>query len=162
MKSGFYRVLAVMAACLASPWASWHQRRIRKHGRSLTLKEEGYAHALDLKDCDRIFICEMKRVPNPLYPLLCLLQRCGASCITRAAGITLGHGIYVSTECAHSPELIAHELVHVGQYQRAGSIWSFMVEYIHQCLLHGYFDAAWEEEARKKSLRILNGQNDQS
>ena len=156
MKRCFYRFLAVVAACFAAPWAAWHQRRIKKNGRPLNHSELEFAERLGLNNTETIRVHVVERVPNPLYPLLCLVKKCGGSCITKAAGITLGHGIYVSKECEHSAELIAHELVHVAQYQRAESIWAFMVEYIHQCLLVGYHDADWEKEARKESVRVLS------
>ena len=156
MKRGFYRFLAQVAACFAAPWAAWHQRRIHRNGRQLNHLELELAERLGLGNPDMIRIQTVIRVPNPLYPLLWLVKKCGGSCITTAAGITLGRGIYVCKDYAHSTELIAHELVHVAQYQRAGSIRAFMVEYIHQCLLVGYHDAEWEKEARAKSGRVIS------
>ena len=156
MKSCFYRLLAVLAACFATPWATWHQRRIRASGRRLNNQEMVVAEALSLSHPDTVFIHVIERVPNPLHLLLCLARSCGASFITEAEGITLGSGIYVDTESAESLELIAHELVHVRQYQRVGSIWSFMVEYLYQCLMVGYFDAEWEMEARRESAKIIS------
>ncbi|MBT8044102.1 MAG: hypothetical protein KJO79_04050, partial [Verrucomicrobiae bacterium] len=52
--------------------------------------------------------------------------------------------------------LIAHELVHVRQYEQAGSVWRFMVDYIFQCLAYGYHDAPMEREARDASRACLN------
>lgn len=158
LKRGCLRGLAVLAACAATPWAAWHQRRISRSGRPLTAAEEVVARALGLADLRRICVREVGRVPNPLHPALWLLERCGAPCISRVDGITLGRGIYICRESAGSLGLVAHELVHVGQYQRAGSIRAFMVEYIHQCLLHGYFDAPWEVEARRKSAAAMRGE----
>lgn len=155
MRSGLYRVLAILGACLASPWAAWHQGRIRKNGRVLTDDELGLADALGVSDPEQVLICVTPRVPNPLQPLFCLADHCGFSCLTEAVGITLGLGIYITVDSADSVELIAHELVHVVQYQRAGSIWAFMVEYIHQCLMTGYYDAEWEVEARRVSTEVL-------
>jgi len=155
MRHGFYRFLAVIAACFAAPWAAWHQRRIKRNGRPLNQSELKFAERLGLKNSESIRIQAVIRVPNPLYPLLCLVKKCGGSCITTAAGITLGHGVYVCKDCEYSAELIAHELVHIGQYQRSGSIRAFMVEYIHQCLMVGYYDAEWEREARAESVRVV-------
>lgn len=155
MKSGFFRVLAIFAACLVAPWAAWHQRRISKKGRLLTPDEIALAVALGMSEPEKISICVTERIPNPLHPFLSLAQCFGFSCITEAAGITLGQAIYVTEDSAESIELITHELVHVGQYQRAGSIWAFMIEYIHQCLMTGYYDAEWEVEARRESAKAL-------
>lgn len=156
MKRLLYRVMAVLAACFASPWAAWHQRRIRRSGRQLNARELAMAQALGLKRPGGIFICEVERVPNPLFPVMKLARRCGVHWISNVAGITLGQGIYVTHESQPSPALIAHELVHVWQYQQVGSIWRFMVEYVYQCLLVGYHDAEWEIEARKVSAKLIS------
>jgi hypothetical protein len=66
-------------------------------------------------------------------------------------GIALGRGIYIRKACADSVLLIAHELVHIRQYQQVGSIWSFMREYVFQCLSSSYYTAPWEVEARRDS-----------
>ena len=155
MRSSFFRLLAIFAACFATPWTLWHQRKIRKRGRDLNTQELVAAEALGLTHPESICIAVVQRVPNPLYPFLCLARSCGASCITEAAGITLGRGIYVAEESKESLELIAHELVHVRQYHEAGSIWAFMVEYLYQCLMVGYYDAEWEKQARYESARVL-------
>ncbi|BDS05666.1 hypothetical protein NT6N_07060 [Oceaniferula spumae] len=155
MKRGLYWILAFLAACCATPWAFWHQGRIQKHGRKLTEQELTYAMDLGVTQPEEIYVSVVDRVPNPLHFLFSLLNRCGASCVIDAAGITLGRGIYLSADCAGSAALMAHELVHIQQYQRVGSIWAFMIEYIHQCLMHGYYDADWEVEARQESARVL-------
>ena len=156
MKSTLYRILAILGACFATPWAAWHERRIKAKGRTLSTLETTIAKALGIDQPEAVYIQVVDRVPNPLFPFLYLAKSCGASCITEAAGITLGKGIYISVDHAEALTLITHELVHVEQYQRAGSIWSFMVEYLHQCLMVGYFDAEWEIEARNISEKTLH------
>lgn len=155
MKNIIFRVLATLGACFASPWAAWHEKRIRKKGRPLNSLEEQMAALLGLNDPESLFVSDVERVPNPLFPFFCLAEKCGFSCLTDVAGITLGRGIYVSRECMDSSALIAHELVHIRQYQMAGSIWKFMVEYLHQTLMCGYYDAPWEVEARSEANRVM-------
>ncbi len=154
MKRVIYRMVAWLAASFSTPWALFHQQRIQSRGRPLTTIEVEVAKELGLSDINNIFVIVVERVPNPLRWSFGLMEKCG-TCVSEVDGITLGHGIYVSYAARNSLELMAHELVHVGQYERAGSVWAFMVEYIYQCLVLGYHDAAWEVEARAESATAL-------
>ena len=71
---------------------------------------------------------------------------------TWAAGQTWGHHIflsqsYVDNSWAPSTRLIAHELVHVDQWQMQG--WKFPFKYAYQLLVNGYENNSFEVEARK-------------
>ena len=44
--------------------------------------------------------------------------------------------------------MIAHELVHVAQYERLGGIEPFLRQYLRECLTVGYDESALENEAR--------------
>lgn len=159
MRSILYRGLAWMAAWFAAPWALYHQRIIRTKGRALSDEEREIASQLGIRLIDGTFVMVVDRVPNPLRWSFGLMEKCSSACVSEVDGITLGHGIYVARRASESIELMAHELVHVGQYERSGSVWSFMVEYIHQCLMWGYCDAAWEVEARGASMTALDAIN---
>lgn len=154
MKRVVYRALAWMAASIASPWVWFHQRQIQHRGRCLTHGEKELAARLGIQRIDDVRVLEIEQVPNPLSWSFGLMEKRGV-CVSQVDGITLGHGIYVASSVATSRELMAHELVHVEQYERAGSIWSFLVEYIHQCLMTGYQEARWEVEARSESAKAL-------
>ena len=63
------------------------------------------------------------------------------------AGLTLGYGIFVRQDFVNNPKLIAHELKHVAQYERAGSILGFLQAYLVECNQFGYPAAPMELEA---------------
>ena len=68
--------------------------------------------------------------------------------ITRdTAGLTLGHGIFVRNDCLKDPKLVAHELMHVAQYERHGSILAFLKRYLSEVNEYGYPAAPMEREA---------------
>jgi len=69
--------------------------------------------------------------------------------------MTLGHGVYVTDACADDPALLIHEFVHVGQYERLGSVKSFLRQYLWECLSTGYESAPLEREARERTSAIL-------
>jgi hypothetical protein len=66
------------------------------------------------------------------------------------AGLTIGHGIFVRQECLKDPKLIVHELMHVGQYQRHGSVLAFLQQSLSEVNEYGYPAAPMEKEAKPK------------
>ncbi|MBZ5724168.1 MAG: hypothetical protein LAP87_04160 [Acidobacteriia bacterium] len=63
------------------------------------------------------------------------------------AGLSIGHGIIVRQDCLRDATLIAHELKHVAQYERLGSIPAFLQQYLAEVNQHGYPAAPLEQEA---------------
>jgi hypothetical protein len=63
------------------------------------------------------------------------------------AGLTIGHGIFVRQDCLNDPRLIAHELKHVAQYERHGSIPAFLQQYLAEVNQYGYPANPMEQEA---------------
>jgi hypothetical protein len=65
----------------------------------------------------------------------------------KGAGMTIGHGIFVLQDCLQNPNLIAHELMHVAQYERHGSLLAFLQQYLSEVNEYGYPAAPMEHEA---------------
>ena len=63
------------------------------------------------------------------------------------AGLTIGHGIFVREQCLKDAKLVAHELMHVAQYERHGSILGFLARDLSECNEFGYPAAPMEQEA---------------
>lgn len=75
----------------------------------------------------------------------------------RTAGITLRYGIYIRKDCSgyrDNRNLYVHEFVHVGQYERMGSIQAFLKEYLRECIDPGYPLGPLEQEAISEAHRI--------
>ena len=62
------------------------------------------------------------------------------------------HGVIARRDCANNLRLLAHEFVHVAQYERLGKQ-IFLQEYIQQIAAHGYPDAPFELEAEAKATK---------
>ena len=115
-----------------------------------------HARAIGVIDPGRVRVLAVGRIPDPLGPISALLARCTSVTVSRPSGLTLRHGIFAVPPYDRDRSLLAHELVHTMQYQRAGSLFGFMRRYIFQCLADGYLNAEWEREARELSGRIAN------
>ena len=59
------------------------------------------------------------------------------------------------SDCWRVRALIAHELVHVMQYERFGGILPFLRQYLSECLTIGYPEALLEQEAITLSKTML-------
>jgi hypothetical protein len=64
-----------------------------------------------------------------------------------SARLTLGYRILLSQECRNDERVIAHELIHVAQFERYGGILNFLAAYLNACNRHGNCEAPMEREA---------------
>lgn len=71
------------------------------------------------------------------------------------AGLTFAHGIFIRSDHQGSAKTLAHELRHVHQYERLGSIAGFLAEYLPQIVEYGYDDAPLEVEAKEEAERLF-------
>ena len=62
------------------------------------------------------------------------------------------YGVIVRRDCTNSLRLLAHEFVHVAQYERLGRE-GFLQEYIQQIAVHGYLKAPFELDAETKATK---------
>ena len=75
--------------------------------------------------------------------------------------LTIGNKIYLhnatKSDLINSPIWLSHELVHVQQYEQLG-IPIFLIQYLYEWIIKGYYNNKFEVEAREKEkdLSILN------
>lgn len=69
----------------------------------------------------------------------------------RSIGLAVGYGIFIHKD-HKAARLVAHELRHVHQYEKAGAIAVFLPNYLQQILDHGYAQAPLEIDARGYEL----------
>ena len=62
------------------------------------------------------------------------------------------YGVVVRRDCTNNLRLLAHEFVHVAQYERLGRE-GFLQEYIQQIVVHGYLKAPFELDAEAKATK---------
>ncbi len=140
---------------LACEWAREQERIILNNGIPLSPDLLAYSERLDLKKPGKIRIMT---VPSILPPTSSILQQ---ACIEtkflfpNMGGLTLGHGIFVRTDCRGDIKLLVHELVHVSQYERLGGIDSFLRQYLSELLKFEYMASPLEQEARNKTSEIF-------
>ena len=139
---------------LAGAWAAEQEQEILRDGVSLSAEELADARAIGIQEPDRVRLLWIESIPRPLQPQL--KAACDAiNFLTPATcGLTLGHGIFMRSDCWRDRSLVVHELVHVAQYEKFGGILPFLRRYLYECLTVGYSASALEQEAIAVTARV--------
>jgi len=139
---------------LALRWAAEQEQQILAEGVALTPEELNDAAAVGVHAADKVKLLPVSVIPRPSRPQL--RAACDAiNFLTEATrGLTLGYGILVREDCWRDRTLIAHELVHVAQYERLGGIEPFLRQYLSECLTVGYENSPLEQEAERTASAL--------
>jgi len=105
------------------------------------------AEAMGIQRIDDIRIVVLHTIPMPNDPGLQQLALQTRLITEQTRGMTFGHGIALKVG-AYDRQLIVHELAHVMQYERLGSIEAFLKEYVKEVAFPpGYPNGPLEQEA---------------
>jgi hypothetical protein len=139
---------------LAVEWATEQEQRILREGVPLLHQEISDARAVGVEKPEGIRLLCVETIPQPEDAVL--KAACDAiDFLTPATrGLTLQRGIFVRFDCWRNRGLIAHELVHVAQYERLGGILPFLRKYLLECVTIGYPEAPLEQEAIMVANRL--------
>jgi hypothetical protein len=133
-------------------WVSYLEKQAQESGRALTPIEFNLAQHIGVAHREEVRILLVRKIPLPSHPRVKQLARRVGLLNTDTAGLTTGYGIIVRRDCANNLRLLAHEFVHVAQYERLGRE-GFLQQYIQQIAAHGYLNAPFELEAEAKSVK---------
>jgi hypothetical protein len=132
---------------LAASWAAKQEERMLRAGAPLSEAELADAKVIGVREPQRIRLLKLDCVPAPAHPMLKAAAAAIQFLTPATCGLALRYGIFVRSDCWRDRALIAHELVHVMQYERLGGILPFLREYLYQCVTIGYPEAPLEQEA---------------
>ena len=135
-------------------WISCLEKEAQESGRALTPIEFNLAQRVGVAHPEEVRVLSVPRIPLPSHPRVKQLARRTGLLNADTGGLTVGHGVIVRLDCAKNLRLLAHEFVHVAQYERLGRE-GFLQEYIQQIAAHGYQNAPFELEAEAKSIKAF-------
>jgi len=134
---------------LVVAWVEQVEKEALEKGEPVLPPFEATAEALGIRQIDKIRVWKVDTMPTPENPQIqALAERFGLS-IAGSGGLTLGHAILVLRSQATRGNLLAHELVHVRQYEQAGSISLFLKRYVAELVQFEYENMPLEREAAK-------------
>lgn len=134
------------------------EKRILFEGRPLTADELALARAANIKHPDRVRILVLPSIPVPqsAYLRAKLDELDLLQLIRLARGTTKGYGIIVTHSGSRRRKVIAHELVHVGQYEQLGGIAALMRHHLPDLISNGYRRSTIESEAYRLATQIAS------
>lgn len=139
---------------LAFEWAEEQQEHILKNGISLAESQLEDARLVPVSSPEKVRLLKVDNIPCPENPMLLSIGRQAGFFTDDTEGISIGYGIFIKSNRWEDRRLIVHELVHVSQYERLGSINEFLEKYVREYLSDGYDSGHLESEAREIALRI--------
>lgn len=147
-------------APLAYQWAKQQEAYILKHGAPLAPQQIADARRVGVQDPARVRVLVVDRIPLPDDKELADAAR-RAQIITDASrGVAIGHGVIIRADSWQNRELLLHQLVHVAQCERSGSLESFVSEYLSDRRSSPDFSVgSLEDEARGLAREICAAGN---
>jgi hypothetical protein len=131
----------------AVAWAEAQARQAATSGRALTEQELDLARGVGVVHPERVRVMLVDSLPVPDEPILRSAALQAGLLGAGMVGLTLGHSIFVCRG-HETPRLLSHELPRVHQYERAGSIASFLPGYLQEVVQLGCANTTFERDAR--------------
>jgi hypothetical protein len=144
---------------LASEWAAGEEQRILITGEPLVDTQLLDARLIGVAHPDLVRILYVPEIPVPPHPMLREAVEITHLISPLTGGLTLRYGILIRSDCRGNRALIVHELGHVLQYERLGSINAFLSQYLLECLTIGYPEAPMEQEVVSLTARLCFPEN---
>jgi hypothetical protein len=141
----------------AVAWITEMEKAILDTGKGLLPISEDDAKRIGIQRVSEVRILALSTMPVPGDRELRSVAEQTRLISPLTHGMTFGHGIVVRAD-HQDRELIAHELVHVLQYERFGGIEGFLKAYMPEILPpQRYGEGPLEEEATNVARRICRG-----
>jgi hypothetical protein len=140
---------------LAAVWAEEQERMILLSGVPLTESQVEDARQIGVLHPDRVRLLRVPQIPVPTHPALATAAQVTGLISPAGWGVAFRYGIFIRNDCWTCRELVAHELVHVVQYERLGGFEEFLRPYLTECLTPpGYPHGPMEQEAITKAAEL--------
>lgn len=140
---------------LACAWAREQETVVLEHGVPLTDKQLKLAKRVGVKDPARVRALAVDTIPSPNDEPLRSAAKKTQILARSCRGIAIGYGVILRGDSWADQELLAHQLVHVAQYERAGGVEAFLQRYFEERLRVGQFAVGdLEHEARSVARQI--------
>jgi hypothetical protein len=143
------RLPAILPKAIA--WAEGVSGQVLVHGQALVPRDIQLAQRIGVAQPERVRIAVVPNMPWPQDEELRAAGEETGLFSPAITGLTLGHGILL-IEGRFDRRMIAHELRHVYQYERAGSIAAFLPLYLYEVATLTYTNAPFEIDARNHEL----------
>ena len=129
-------------------WAERVEKEALENGEPLSPPLRAIAQALGIQNINKIRVWEVDAMPTPEN---LEIEDLPEQSISGASGVPFGHAILVLRTLANDYHLLTHELVHVRQFEQAGSLRSYLKRYSEERMRFEYRDMPMELEATREA-----------
>jgi hypothetical protein len=139
----------------ACKWAKAQEEFILAQGSTLNARAAADAKRVGVRHPEYVRVLVVDRIPLPEDAQLAEASRRTDIITESSRAVAIGYGIIVRGDCWGVRELLLHQLVHVAQRERCGSLEAFVQKYLTD--RHSAADftiGALEEEARRLAREI--------
>ena len=128
-------------------WLEIMENNIISIGRDLTFDEIETAKKIGIKNYDIIRVYETSIIPTPSDTFLLGIGKQLGLITANSNGICFRYGIFINENVIDKKAVLTHEMIHTLQYERYGSIKSFITQYLKEFIEFGYHNSNLEKEA---------------
>jgi len=140
---------------LAYQWAQAQEEFVLAHGVPLSPQHVADARLAGVRDCERIRVLIVDRIPLPESGELAEAARRARIITEDTRCVGFGHAIMIRAEAWGDRELLLHNLVHVAQCERSGGLEQWIRHYLLDRQTSASFTlGSLEEEARRMAREI--------
>ena len=140
---------------LAYQWAKTQEEFALAHGAPLSPQHIADARRAGVRDCERIRVLVVDRIPLPESGELAEAARRTRIITADTRCVGFGHAIIIRAEAWGDRELLLHNLVHVAQCERSGGLKDWIRHYLVDRQTCATFTVGpLEEEARRTAREI--------
>jgi hypothetical protein len=139
---------------LATAYAEEQEAVILRDGVPLTDEQCGDAQRAGVREPKRVRLLKTASIPTPTQPALAKANEYVGMVSPQSTSIVYGHGVYIRQDLWNNRATLVHELVHVSQYERFGSIGGFLKAYLSECVTVGHASSPLELEAVNRCKEV--------
>jgi hypothetical protein len=140
---------------IAYQWAKEQEEFVLAHGTPLSAQHLADARLAGVRDCERIRVLIVDRIPLPESGDLAEATRRSGILTEDARCVGFGHAILIRPDGWGDRELLLHNFVHIAQCERSGGLERWIREYLVNRQTSAAFTlGSLEEEARRIAREI--------
>jgi hypothetical protein len=142
---------------LAYEWAKTQEEFVLAHGHPLGPTQAWDANLAGVRECARIRVLVVDRVPLPEDPALAQMAKRIGIITEETRCMGFGHALIVRGDAWNDRELILHNLVHIAQCERSGGLEQWCRQYLGDRVHCPNFTiGSLEDEARRVAREICS------
>ena len=151
----FERLLPV-----ACEWARAQEQFVLERGIPLDAEHLADARLAGVRDCERVRVLVVDRIPLPDHPELAEATRRIGVMTPETRCVGFGHALIIRVDAWNDRELVLHNLIHIAQCERSGSLETWGCEYLRdRASCPDFSFGSLEAEARGRARDLCRVQS---